>query len=143
MTRLTGLIIQTRGDDVHCVSQSLDGGETWSGWINLHRSDGRFDHALMSTDAIFKSEDEAVSKMEEIVKEARNMDLTGDFGGRNEKERSETRLAARLEIIKATAELVLSDVLDDNYVIDGRLDKMSRYIEQAKSELRNFREASG
>ena len=74
MTRLTAMIIQSRGDDVFCRA-TLSANDKYEGWICLYRN-GRYDHDLLSTDAIYDTKKAAVEAMKDVVKEIRSMDLS-------------------------------------------------------------------
>ena len=75
MTRITAIIIQSRGDDIRCQAggPAKDNGK-YVGWITLYRGD-EYDHELVSTEPIFNTEKDAVAHMEDLVKEVRAMDL--------------------------------------------------------------------
>lgn len=75
MTRLTGMIIQSRGDDIVCAAggPSRENGK-FCGWIELYRN-GEYDHALLSSPAIYDSEEVAIKEMENIVTKVRSIGL--------------------------------------------------------------------
>jgi len=70
MTRLTAIIIQTRGDDVKCMASEPDKNGKCAGWIYLLK-DGNIHTPLISTKAIYDSKEAAKSAMEEIVEKVR------------------------------------------------------------------------
>lgn len=72
MTRLTAIIIRTRGDDVHCQAGGPDRDGKWAGWVSLFRNEA-YDHALLTTKAIYASEEEAVAAMQQLVAAVRGM----------------------------------------------------------------------
>ena len=71
VTKLTALIIQSRGDDIKCeiLGQTKEG--KVAGVINLYR-DGEYDHALLSSEPIFDSDEQCLTKLNEIVSEIRS-----------------------------------------------------------------------
>ena len=75
MTRLTGLIIQTNGENVVCDSAGPDKFGKYAGWISLFK-DGSYHSSLLSTNGIYDSTEEAEKKMKNLVEEIRAMDLT-------------------------------------------------------------------
>lgn len=70
MTRLTALIIQSRGAEVHCEAAEDSQSKLWAGHISLYNGD-RFDHLLLSTEPAFVDESLAIKAMQEIVKKIR------------------------------------------------------------------------
>ena len=74
ISRLTGMIIQSRGDDIKCDVGGPDKNGKYVGWIMLYQ-DGEFDHALLDSGPSFNSEKAALEKMEALVTEIRGMDL--------------------------------------------------------------------
>jgi len=74
MTRLTALIIQTRGDDIKCEIYNRTEEGKVAGVINLY-TDGEYDHPLLSTEPIFNSDDECLTKMKEIVDHIRSIKI--------------------------------------------------------------------
>lgn len=74
MTRLTALIIQSRGDDIVCTAGGPNKNGKFSGWIELYRN-GEFDHALLSSEPVYTSEEVATEEMRKIVKQVRSAEL--------------------------------------------------------------------
>lgn len=75
LSMMSALMIQGNGDNVKCEA----GGphkETgkWAGWINLYKH-GDFHTAIVSTQGIYDSKEEALKAMEALVEEVREMDL--------------------------------------------------------------------
>lgn len=66
MTRLTAIIIQTRGTDVQCEAIQDSKTKLWVGMINLYL-EGAFDHHLITSEPFYPSSDEAVAEMKNIV----------------------------------------------------------------------------
>jgi len=77
---MTALVIQSRGDDIHCEAEGpccAVGDEAhgkWVGWINLYR-DGEFDHPLLDSGPRFNTADEAIDAMKKLVAEIRQMKI--------------------------------------------------------------------
>ena len=75
ISMLTAMIIQSRGDDVKCEVAGPNKDGKYIGWINLYQ-DSEYDHALLDSGPAFDSKDAALEKMESVVKQIRNMDLS-------------------------------------------------------------------
>ena len=74
MTRLTGMIIQTRGEDIVCTAGGPGHDGTHYGFVELHR-DGEYDHVLITLPTVYKSEEAALTAATELVREVRAMEL--------------------------------------------------------------------
>ena len=73
ITRYTAYVIQGN-DDIRCGAEmGADG--MWIGTIS-HFKDGHPHALLLSSNPVFKSESEAISTMESVVKEIRAIDLS-------------------------------------------------------------------
>lgn len=71
---LTALTIKTNDDErIRCFYR-YDGHEKYGGEISLWK-DGEFHALLISTKYIYKSEQEALKSMNELVKDIRQMEL--------------------------------------------------------------------
>ena len=81
MTLITALEIQTNGDNVKCLAGGPDKTGKWTGWIYLYR-DGDIHKAMLSTEAVFETEAEALTHMEDLVTEVRELDLAQIMQGR-------------------------------------------------------------
>lgn len=74
MTRLTAIIIKTRGRDVRPSYRESESGK-FAGMIELwKRGGGDFDYVLISTESEYKTKEEAVSAMDEIITAIRKDD---------------------------------------------------------------------
>jgi hypothetical protein len=69
ITRITALIIATRGDDVRATTsiQPDPVNGKWASFICLYRGD-EFDHFLMSTPPIFETQAEAQAAGDEVIR---------------------------------------------------------------------------
>lgn len=76
MTLYTVLIIKSRGDDIKCSATRNKDSKKWAGFISLY-NDGYFHTHLLSSEPIYGSRKEAVSKMKETVTYVREMELKG------------------------------------------------------------------
>lgn len=70
---ITALTIQTQGDNIHCEGLLTESGK-WMGCI-WHYKEGTPHALLISTEAIFKSEKEALENVEDLVTKIRAADL--------------------------------------------------------------------
>ncbi len=75
MTRLTAMIIQTRGDDVKVDAGGPDDNGKWTGWINLYKA-GEYDHALISTESIYNTREAAITAIEDVINKVKDLDLS-------------------------------------------------------------------
>lgn len=76
MTLVTALTIQNKDNDIRCeVYGQHKETKEWAGAINLYHG-GFFHTTLLSSEPIYKSSEEAVSRMEDSVKKIRAMDLS-------------------------------------------------------------------
>jgi hypothetical protein len=74
VSRITALIIQTRGKDVVCDVGGPSEEDKYYGLISLHRN-GEFDHDLLSTEPIFNTKEQALIAMQDTVKQIRSITL--------------------------------------------------------------------
>lgn len=76
MTRLTAMIIQSRGDDIRCeiLGEDKETGKI-SGCIMLYNDDVAHT-MLLSSPPIFNTSQECIEKMKQAVEEIRKLDLT-------------------------------------------------------------------
>ena len=72
ISRLTGMIIQTRGDDVKVVVGQDKESKKWAMGIQLWRN-GEFDHFLIDTQPAYESKAEALKCGNDLVAEIRAM----------------------------------------------------------------------
>lgn len=74
MTRITALEICTNGDNIKCsgAGPSTENGK-YVGWIEMWR-DGDLHKTMLSSDAVYNSENEAEKAMQEIVDKIQKMD---------------------------------------------------------------------
>jgi hypothetical protein len=72
MTRLTAIIIRTRGDDIRCDAGGPNRDGKWTGWVTLYNGDD-YDHELLSTQPVYDSKDAAVAAVQEVVRVVRAM----------------------------------------------------------------------
>lgn len=79
VTMLTAMIIQTRGDDVRVQTAKDPRTGKWAGFISLF-NDGNFDHYLISTEAVFETEESAHADMSGLVEKIRGLDLAAPRG---------------------------------------------------------------
>lgn len=98
LSKLDAAVIQSRGDDIKCEAGGPSSEGKWSDWIMLYRR-GEFDHPVVSTQPIFNSAEEAINRMEEVVREIRAMDSINPFQIMKESGVPEQVVGAVAEII--------------------------------------------
>ncbi len=81
MTRLTAMIIQTRGDDVKVHVGKAENG-LWGWSLDLYRGD-EYDRLLLTAQCKHDDEKYARDEVEKFLKDVRECDLNKEFESEN------------------------------------------------------------
>jgi len=73
MTRLTAIIIRTRGDEVKPLVSQHPKTKKWASMVSLFKGE-EFDYVLLSTEHIYDTKKAAVEAGEKVIKEVRELE---------------------------------------------------------------------
>ena len=74
ISRLDAMIIQSRGDDIKVQAGGPSKDGKWAMWIMLYNGE-EYDHPILSTQAVFDTEEAAIQHGKDLVAEIRALDL--------------------------------------------------------------------